>query len=225
VTTSSRFAALRRPRQIVLAVLLSYIALTLGANLALLAMPLVARQRADAPAEASFASVKHLRQLSDSVWASAQPDSDDYERLAVHGFTLVVDLRTGATDDPNLADPEHLRSLGLRYERIPVPDGHVPSPHDVARLVQLVDGAGGSVLVHCGGGVGRSASMQASYLAAAGEAPSWRDIAQVGPMTLHQAWFVATASVERPAPDNVVVRRLSEAFDAPRRIFSRLRKG
>jgi protein tyrosine phosphatase (PTP) superfamily phosphohydrolase (DUF442 family) len=217
----------RRRRWIRVAVvsIAAYLALAVVAHGAGLVAVLVARVWGDGPHDGGVdvAGVRNFRAVDQRVWLGAQPDDDSYRELARRGVTAVVDLRTGADDDPRKDDPGLLRRLGVAHHHLPVPDGHAPTPADVEAFLRVVDEADGVVFVHCGGGVGRTTSLQAAYLAAAGNEPSVVDLAAVGPMTLEQLWVVATARAERPGRSNAVVRRVSEMLDAPRRGLSRLR--
>jgi protein tyrosine phosphatase (PTP) superfamily phosphohydrolase (DUF442 family) len=162
--------------------------------------------------------VPNFRVVDDRVMAGGQPAAADvYPKLADLGVVLIVDVRTGAGDDPNEDDPDALRALGIDYLSLPVSDGHVPSDRDVERFVTAVREARGLVFVHCGAGVGRTSSMTAAYLRESGAEPPVVDQLALGSHTLEQMWFVTTGD------SNVVVRRLSEAIDAPRRAWSRIR--
>src|SRR5690606_14930387 len=148
---------------------------------------------------------------------------EQYRELAAAGVRLVIDLRTGRGDDRREDDPELLASLGVRYLSLPVPDGHVPSPETIDRIVREVQATDGITFLHCGGGVGRSASAQAAYLAATGRDPSWPELVAIGPITLQQLWFLGAVDSHDPHVPNIVVRRVSELLDAPRRAWSILR--
>ena len=162
-------------------------------------------------------AVPNFRMVDGRVWAGGQPDAESYRGLAEGGVRLVVDLRTGAADDPRKDDPGFLESLGIAYVSLPVADGHVPSTDQVGRFATLVQGAPGRVYVHCGGGVGRTSALTAAYAQRSGADAPFADLVAIGPHTLEQLWFVATGD------RNVVVRRVSELADAPRRAWSRLR--
>jgi protein tyrosine phosphatase (PTP) superfamily phosphohydrolase (DUF442 family) len=168
----------------------------------------------------SLPDIKHLRWADDKLLASAQPSRSDYAGLAELGVSLVVDVRTGSDDDPILDDPEYLASLGIDYLRLPFRDGRAPSDLTVRRFVNAVETADGLVFMHCGGGVGRSTSLQAAYQATRGQNPSLREHIAIGPPTLEQAWFIASASPKDPTSESLAVSLVSRALDAPRRILS-----
>lgn len=193
-----------------------YVAVVAVGHLLAFATVLTARLVGDDP-RVDLAGVKNFRVVDDRVWAGAQAGFDEYRRLGDDGVTLVVDLRTGAADDPIIDDPARLEDVGIDHLAVPVPDGHVPSPDEVDQLRAAVEATDGIVFVHCGGGVGRSTSMTAAYLRATGDEPAVADHLAIGPHTLEQAWYVGTGDT------NVVVRRVSEVLDAPRRAWSRIR--
>ena len=161
--------------------------------------------------------VPNFRVVDELVWAGGQPDAEGYRVLAEDGVRLVVDLRTGAADDPRKDDPGFLDSLGIAYVSLPVADGHVPSAVQVRRFTTLAHSTPGRVFVHCGGGVGRTSALTSAYTRRSGASAPIADTVATGPHTLEQLWFVATG--ER----NVVIRRASEFVDAPRRAWSRFR--
>ena len=177
---------------------------------------LVARVAGNDPTSA-MDDVPNFRVVDERVWAGGQPDAEAYRVLAEGGVRLVVDLRTGAGDDPRKDDPGFLESLGITYVSLPVPDGHLPSMQQVGRFATLVQDAAGRVYVHCGGGVGRTSAVTAAYAMGSGAGVPFAAMVAIGPHTLEQLWFVATGD------RNVVVRRASEFVDAPRRALSRFR--
>ncbi|MGQ0616985.1 MAG: fused DSP-PTPase phosphatase/NAD kinase-like protein [Acidimicrobiia bacterium] len=210
---------LRRARLVAIV----YVAVTAIFHIGLIAAMLIARSLGHDPRSDEAGSVHNLRRVDERVWAGAQPDEAGYRELAGRGVRLVIDLRTGSSDDPHVDDVGFLAALGMGRVALPVPDGHVPSRATVEHLVRAIEGAEGPVYLHCGGGVGRSAASQAAYLAATGRDPSWAEMVALGPMTLEQNWFVGAAGPGAPHRTNPVVRRVSEALDAPRRALSRVR--
>jgi protein tyrosine phosphatase (PTP) superfamily phosphohydrolase (DUF442 family) len=216
----------RRPRRrwlrIVAWVLGGYLALAVLSTGIMFAGVVVSRALGNDPRanDESLSAIKHLRWADRKLLAGAQPTREDYAGLADLGVSLVVDVRTGSDDDPIVDDPQYLASLGIDYVRLPIRDGHAPSDSTVARFVAAVESAHGLVFMHCGGGVGRSASLQAAYEAAQGQDPSLSEYLAIGPPTLEQAWFIVSAAPGDPASDNVVVSFISRSLDGPRRLLS-----
>jgi protein tyrosine phosphatase (PTP) superfamily phosphohydrolase (DUF442 family) len=197
-------------------VAVGYVALVVVVEALVFTGVLVARVVGHDPRTA-MDGVLNFRMVDDRLWAGGQPDAEGYRVLAERGVRLVVDLRTGAADDPRRAHPHLLESLGIGYVSLPVPDGHVPSARQVGRFVTLVLGAPGPVYVHCGAGVGRTSALTSAYADRLGDRPPLADVVAIGPHTLEQLWFVAAGDT------NAMVRRASELVDAPRRAWSRLR--
>jgi protein tyrosine phosphatase (PTP) superfamily phosphohydrolase (DUF442 family) len=195
-----------------------YVVAVIVAQVVLHGAVAIGRRFSDDP-RTELSGVPNFRIVDADVWAGGQPyDEGTYRKLADAGVRLVVDLRTGAPDDRNEADPVLLRSLGVDYLRLPVRDGHVPSGSQVDRFVEAVQRADGVVLLHCGAGVGRSSSFSAAYARRVGEGVEVGEQLSLGAHTFEQLWYVSTGDT------NMVVRRVSEALDAPRRGWSRLRE-
>lgn len=167
--------------------------------------------------DATLPPIHNFRKVDERVWVGAQPGTKHYRQLAAAGVTVVVDLRTGAPGDAR-DDPAVLREIGLDYVWLPLRDGHAPDAAMVSRFLGIAREAEGIVYVHCGGGVGRSYSLQAAYEAAMGRDPSVADLFAIGPPTVEQAWFVLAAGPRRPAAgDNRFVEIVSRfVFDGPR---------
>lgn len=214
--TSARRRSLRRwLRRGAIALGVYVVAVVLG-QLAVIAAVLVGRTFGDDP-RSDFYGVANFRIVDERVWAGGQPIPQAYAHLYERGVRLVVDLRTGASDDRNEVDLDHLDELGMAYLRLPVPDGNVPSGEQVDRFVDAVERTDGIVLVHCGAGVGRTTSMVSAYLRATGRGPDVLEGLSLGQHTFEQLWFISTGDT------NPVVHGLSELLDAPRRAWSRLR--
>lgn len=182
---------------------------------------IAARALGHDPRTRELDSIRNLRRVDGRVWAGGQPDAMQYRLLAEHGVRLVVDLRTGARDDPREDDPQLLRSLDVDYVSLPVVDGRAPAGETVQALVTAVASARGLVYLHCGGGVGRSTAVQGAYLVATRREVRRLELLAVGPMTLEQLWYVAFGPGD--AGENRAVGVLSAILDAPRRLRSRIR--
>lgn len=197
---------------------LAYSALVIAANAVVLAAMLAARvlgndPRADDP---SLPAIDNLRRVDDRLWAGATAADDEYRQLAAMGVSLVVDLTTGRPGDEG-DDPAFIRSVGMDYLRLPVTDGHASDAATVRRFVEAVEGAGGLVYMHCGGGVGRSSALQAAYVAVQGRDVSLVEMLAIGPPTIEQVWAIYSSDAGRPSDGNPVVAALSRfVFDGPR---------
>jgi protein tyrosine phosphatase (PTP) superfamily phosphohydrolase (DUF442 family) len=197
------------PRVLLVAVLV----LGLG-NAGILAASALAQSSA-APAP-SVDGVGKLRYIDEHVWRSAAPTAEGYRNLAAMGVTTVVDLRA----ESDLESHEVLfDEIGVQLVRLPTRDGQVPAGSTIAEFLEVVRDSRGTVLVHCGAGVGRTGVMVAAYLLESG-APNLdvlRHNLSVGPPSIEQLAFAASG--EQPG---VVVSAASRFFDAPRRMWHNL---
>jgi protein tyrosine phosphatase (PTP) superfamily phosphohydrolase (DUF442 family) len=169
----------------------------------------------------SWPGIPNLRMVDDQLLVGGQPSIDDYRALAAQNVTLVIDMRTGT--GPGRDDAAELATLGVRYATVPIVDGRAPTPAQTRRFLELVESANGRVYAHCGGGVGRSTTIAASYQAAKGEDPSVLEQLATGPPTLEQVWYVATLDAGKPEQStNPVIAIVSRTVDMPRTAFNYL---
>lgn len=128
----------------------------------------------------------------------------DVAALTVAGVTDVVCL----LPDAELArlglaaEPDVLAHNGLRLHRFPVRDFGVPDGAQARGLAVTLAGRlaeGGSVVVHCRGGVGRSSTVAATVLVHEGFAAD-------------DAWRVLAAARGRPVPETRAQRAFVAAF-------------
>jgi protein-tyrosine phosphatase len=175
---------------------------------------------ADTRRPSGVEGVGNLYVVDSHVWRGAHPSAAGYANLAAAGVTTVVDLR--AEDDAAASDRVATES-GLTVVHLPVRDGQVPSEQQVARFGDIVSQADGVVFVHCGAGVGRTGAMVAAYLVDTGQATGGgalvRNLA-VGPPSIEQMWFAASATPGDPDEPPLAVVALSRVLDAPRRLLS-----
>ena len=83
------------------------------------------------------------------------------EELVAAGVTLFVDL----TEEGEL-EPYAARLTGARHVRFPILDMWVTSDEQLVRTLDAIDAelaAGGTVLVHCWGGCGRTGTVIAAW--------------------------------------------------------------
>lgn len=86
------------------------------------------------------------------------------------GITSFVDL-TSADElvpyGPLLREMAGRLGVEVRYHRAPIADFSVPTPEHMHRILDLIEAeqaAGGTVYVHCWGGVGRTGTVVGCYL-------------------------------------------------------------
>jgi protein tyrosine phosphatase (PTP) superfamily phosphohydrolase (DUF442 family) len=197
--------------------------MVLGNGIILAVSLVLARLSPPETPSVTIPGVGHLVVVDAKVWRGAAPSSiQSYEALAAAGVTTLVDLRTEPT---STAADAPIEALGLRVVHLPVRDGQVPSEEQIARFIQVVQNSPGTVLLHCGAGVGRTGSMAAAYLVGTGQASGFDTTIQnlsVGPPSLEQIAFsmgLSGTDADRPPLPIVVVSRV---LDAPRRFFTQL---
>ena len=201
----------------------AWLYLFLVVNALLLLSVVVARASGNDPRlhDDTWPGIPNLRMVDDRLLVGAQPSDDDYRALAAHGVTLVIDLRAGT--GPGRDDEAELATLGVRYARVPIVDGRSPTPMQTRRFLDLVESANGRVYAHCGGGVGRSTTIAASYQAAEGVEPSVLEQLATGPPTLEPVWYVATLDAgKRGQSVNPAIAIVSRTVDMPRTAFNYL---
>ena len=92
------------------------------------------------------------------------------EQLLAAGVTLFLDL----TEDGEL-DPYAHRLRAARHARFPVVDMWIATDTQLARTLDAIDtelAAGGTVLVHCWGGCGRTGTVIAAWWVRHGADPA-----------------------------------------------------
>jgi protein-tyrosine phosphatase len=125
---------------------------------------------------------------------------DEIEGWKGSGFTLVVSLLTPEEEaalDLQL-EASRVRKAGLAFVSHPVPDRDVPaSRSDFGKLVEEVAvhlNSGGSALVHCRMGIGRSSLVAAALLIA-------------GVSDASSAWQIIEKARGLPVPDTAEQRQ------------------
>jgi len=102
----------------------------------------------------------------EGVGASRYPRTDaEFQDFVAHGAALVVNLHERAHQTGALA------RFGLNELHLPVKDFHSPTSEQIDTAVAAIDvtvSSGQRVVVHCGGGLGRTGTVLACYLVARG---------------------------------------------------------
>lgn len=107
--------------------------------------------------------------IAERLLGGAYPGTDDLDatrdrlaRFETYGVTLFVDLT-----EPGELPPYAPVSGAARRERLPVPDRGLPEAGEMRAILDLVDAElerGGTVYVHCRGGIGRTGTVAGCWL-------------------------------------------------------------
>lgn len=104
--------------------------------------------------------IDNFGQMDERFFRGAQPDEDDYARLAGLGIKTIIDLR----DKTKGFEKQASEAAGLRYFSIPMSDSSRPATEQVDQFLKLVDDpATGKFFVHCIGGRHRTGVMGFVY--------------------------------------------------------------
>jgi uncharacterized protein (TIGR01244 family) len=99
------------------------------------------------------------------VLTGGQPSDDQYREAKEAGFTTIVNLR--GLQEPGVAEAKAaVEALGMRYIEIPVSSAADLSRENATKLKSLLEGAEGSVMVHCKSGnrVGALFALKARWI-------------------------------------------------------------
>lgn len=178
------------------------------------------------PSTLALPGIEQERVVDDRLWRGNAPDAEGMAALAAAGVTTVVDLRAESAD--RVPDAV-LDELGLQRVDLPIRDGQAPPDAVMDGFLDVLQEADGLVYVHCGAGVGRTGAVVAAYQVTVNDRGAWeslRDNLAVGPPSLEQIVYVASLrggaeGISDPPAALVAVSRL---WDAPRRIWTRIRQ-
>jgi protein tyrosine/serine phosphatase len=106
------------------------------------------------------AEVKNFGKVNDHIYRGAQPDEDEYKKLAVIGIKTIIDLR----ERPERGARRFAEDAGLQYINIGLNDRRPPTESESSQFLQVVnDENNWPVYVHCAGGRHRTGVLLAVY--------------------------------------------------------------
>ncbi|HZS05241.1 MAG TPA: tyrosine-protein phosphatase [Blastocatellia bacterium] len=140
---------------------LSKTAVTLSLVLSLFfSLAPAARAGSDKKHEASETGISNFGKIDDHYYRGAQPDEEEYSRLAALGIRTIIDLR----DDPKDYARPMAEQAGLRYINLPMSDKRYPPADAAQRFLEIANNPQNwPVYVHCAGGRHRTGVMTAVY--------------------------------------------------------------
>src|SRR5580704_3077503 len=138
-------------------------ALSVALGLSLVA-PVVAANPASVPAidssSTSNISIDNFGKVNANYYRGGQPKGHDFADLKTLGVNLVIDL----AQEGDRNEAENVEAAGMRFVRIPLTTGAVPSQAAVDQFLKLVNvPANQPVYVHCMGGRHRTGALTAVY--------------------------------------------------------------
>ncbi|MCA0393322.1 MAG: tyrosine-protein phosphatase [Proteobacteria bacterium] len=84
----------------------------------------------------------------EGLLTAGQPGAGDWQALAAKGVATVIDLRTDG-ERPGRDERAEVTAAGMAYHAIPVAGAEALTADNASRLWTLLQGAPGTVLVHC----------------------------------------------------------------------------
>lgn len=147
--------------------------------------------------------VEPNRLLAGEYPASTRPEmaGGRLEAYLDCGITDFIDLTTAGELDPYenvLQELGRSRAFQVDYVRLPIVDMSVPErPDRMIRILDEIDrriDAGGTVYVHCWGGIGRTGTVVGCYLVRQGLTGSaaLSQLARLWPQMEKSAWYPTT---------------------------------
>jgi protein tyrosine/serine phosphatase len=121
---------------------------------------LTAVQAQQQESEEDKVGIKNFGAVNPILFRGAQPEDEDYAKLAAIGIKTVIDLqRVGEPNEQRLVE-----AAGMKFFRIPMSDRSRPDPAKAEKFLSLVnDPANQPVFIHCRGGRHRTGAMAAIY--------------------------------------------------------------
>jgi protein-tyrosine phosphatase len=116
------------------------------------------------PVEVGNVDIENFGVVDGRIFRGAQPEEDDYRKLAALGVTTIVDLRGDAEDYARV----EAERAGLEYVNIKLKSTGRPNDAAVRTFLDTLDrtfarGADSKAYVHCAGGRHRTGSMIGVY--------------------------------------------------------------
>jgi tyrosine-protein phosphatase SIW14 len=128
--------------------------------LAAAAMPTLAKTPPATASAVSRIQIDNFGKIDSNYYRGAKPQGRDFSDLASLGVKMVIDLAA----EGDRAEGTNVERAGMKFVRIPLPEGHAPSTAQLSQFMKLVDdSANQPVYVHCIGGKHRTGVLTAVY--------------------------------------------------------------
>jgi atypical dual specificity phosphatase len=100
----------------------------------------------------------------DKILGSSNPTIEQLKELNKRGFKIIISLLDEDEERPNY-NVKAVQAMGYRRYSIPIKDSQVPTLKQIEQFLRIIDQTPTSskIIVHCGGGLGRTGTMGAAY--------------------------------------------------------------
>lgn len=98
------------------------------------------------------------------LMGSSNPTTDEIRELHSRGFRTIISLIEQGMERPKY-DVEVAKAIGFKLHVIPIPNFGAPTMKQFEEFLSILrrTPSSGMILVHCGGGQGRTGTMGAAY--------------------------------------------------------------
>lgn len=129
-----------------------------------LALALLSSPAFGAEAQVQALGIPNFHQVNDHIFRGAQPTQQGWDSLARLGVKVVIDLRRENENGTHstVAEAKAVQAAGMRYVNVPMDGIVAPRGADVAKVLDLLNGAD-PVFVHCRLGKDRTGTVIACY--------------------------------------------------------------
>jgi protein tyrosine/serine phosphatase len=112
--------------------------------------------------ESRYPELPNFHQVNSQLYRGAQPRAGGLQKLKAIGIKTIVNLR--GKDEHTGAEDEEVRSLGLRYYNISLPEFSSPKDAEVQRVLDIINTTENQpVFIHCRHGEDRTGTIIACY--------------------------------------------------------------
>jgi tyrosine-protein phosphatase SIW14 len=108
----------------------------------------------------ALALLSNFGKVNDGLYRGAQPDKEEFAKLAKMGIKTVVNLRLEKDPKEKLI----VEAAGMKYVSVPMANFGAPSEEQLARVMAVLDDpTAAPVFVHCRRGADRTGTVIAAY--------------------------------------------------------------
>lgn len=160
--------------------------------------------------------IPNFHQVNDHVFRGAQPTEQGWDSLAKLGVKVVIDLRRENEDGEHsiAGEAKAVQAAGMRYVNVPMNGIVAPREADVAKVLDLLNGAD-PVFVHCKLGKDRTGTVIACYRISHDEWKNKKALDEAKSIGLHWVEVGMKSYISRYSAPNVAPAVATTAAAAP----------